>query len=148
MNYNQIGRAVIRLYHYMRPLPVSQETVALGATIKAGRFMDFAEQIRRRGSELSHDQITAFASFVGLDESELRFFALPTLKRAGVLDYSTIGGQISIDEYVGVSAPLLKQVASTWDALEPSVTERCALNLSNWLLPPRYSKPTTLRHWR
>ena len=127
MNYHQIGRAVIRLYHYARTLPNSLETVVLGSTIRTGRFMDFAERIRRRGSELSHHQITAFASFAGIDESELQFFALPTLKRAGVLDYSIMGGQISIDEYVGVSAPLLDQVASTWEALVPSVTERCAL---------------------
>ncbi len=127
MDYNQTGRAVIRLYHYARTLPVSPETVVLGTTIKAGRFMDFAERIRRRGSELSHNQITTFARLVGLDESDLRFVALPILKRAGVLDYSTVDGQISIDEYVGVSAPLLKQVASTWEALGPSVTERCAL---------------------
>lgn len=127
MDYNQAGRAVIRLYHYARTLPVSPETVVLGTTIKAGRFMDFAERIRRRGSEFSHNQITTFARLVGLDESDLRFVALPILKRAGVLDYLTVDGQISIDEYVGVSAPLLKQVASTWEALGPSVTERCAL---------------------
>ncbi len=113
MNHNQIGRAVIRLYHHARALPVSLETVLLGTTIKAGRYMEFAERIRRRGSELSHHQITTFARLVGLDESDLRFVALPALKRAGVLDYSTTGGQISIDEYVGVSAPLLNQVAST-----------------------------------
>jgi hypothetical protein len=127
MNHTQIGRAVIRLYHHARALPVSLETVLLGTTIKAGRYMEFAERIRRRGSELSHDQITTFARLVGLDESDLRFVALPALKRAGVLDYSTTGGQISIDEYVGVSAPLLNQVASTLEALGPSVTERCAL---------------------
>ena len=127
MNDNQIGRAVIRLYLHARTFPLSLETVALGVTIKAGRYMDFAGRIRRRGSELSHDQITTFARLVGLDESDLRFVALPTLKRAGVLDYSTVGGQISIEEYVGVSAPLLDQVASTWEALGPSETERCAL---------------------
>src|SRR5262245_51944540 len=98
MNYKQTGRAVIRLYHHAGTRPVSLETVALGATIKAGRFMDFAERIRRRGSELSHNQIMAFAKLAKIDESELRFFALPTLKRAGVLDYSTTGGQISIEE--------------------------------------------------
>jgi hypothetical protein len=127
MDYNQIGRAVIRLYYHARTFPPSLETVVLGTTIKAGRFMDFAERIRRRGSELSHDQITTFARLVGLDESDLRLAALPTLKRAGVLDYSITGGRISIEEYVGVSAPLLNQVASTWEALSPSVTERCAL---------------------
>jgi hypothetical protein len=117
----------MRLYQHARNLPVSLETVVLGATIKAGRYMEFAERIRRRGSELSHDQITTFARLVGLDESDLRFVALPTLKRAGVLDYMITDGQISIDEYVGVSAPLLNQVASTWEALGPSVTEMCAL---------------------
>ncbi len=127
MDHNQIGRAVIRLYHHARTLPISLETVMLGTTIKAGRYMEFAERIRRRGSELSHDQITTFARLVGLDESDLRLVALPILKRAGVLDYSTIDGQISIEEYVGVSAPLLNQVASTWEELRPSVTERCAL---------------------
>src|SRR5579863_1127346 len=127
MNYDQTGRAIIRLYHHARTLPISLETVVLGTTIKAGRYMEFAERIRRRGSELSHDQITTFARLVGLDESDLRYVALLTLKQAGVLDYSTTGGQISIDEYVGVSAPLLKQVALTWEALGPSVTERCAL---------------------
>lgn len=126
MNYDQTGRAVIRLYHHARTLPVSQ-TIMLGAAIKAGRFMDFAERIRRRGSELSHNQIMVFANLVGLDESDLRFVVLRTLKHAGVLDYSIIAGQISIDEYVGVSAPLLKQVTLTWEALEPSVMERCAL---------------------
>src|SRR5260370_3122524 len=127
MDSKQIGRAVIRLYYHARTLPPSLETVVLGTTIKAGRFMDFAERIRRRGSELSHDQITTFARLVGLDESDLWLVALPTLKRAGVLDYSIVGGQILIDEYVGVSAPLLNQVASAWEALEPSVMERCAL---------------------
>ena len=127
MNGSQIGRAVIRLYQHARTFPVSLVTAVLGTTIKAGRYMDFAERIRRRGSELSHNQITTFARVVGIDESELRLAALPTLKRAGVLDYSITGGQILIDEYVGVSATLLKQVASTWEALRPSVTERCAL---------------------
>ena len=67
----------------------------LGTTIKAGRYMEFAERIRRRGSELSHNQITTFARLVGLDESDLRLAALPTLKRAGVLDYLITGEQIS-----------------------------------------------------
>lgn len=127
MNYDQIGRAVIRLYYHAGTRPISPEIVMLGAAIKAGRFMEFAERIRRRGSELSHNQIIVFANLVGLDESDLRLVALPTLKRVGVLDYLIVGGKISIDEYVGVSAPLLNQVASTWEALEPSVTERCAL---------------------
>ena len=127
MNYAQTGRAIMRLYKHAQTFPVSQGTVMLGAAIKAGRFMDFAERTRRRGSELSHTEIITFASFVGLDENDLRFVALPMLKRASVLDYSTVGGQISIDEYVGVSAPILKQVTATWEALEPSVTERCAL---------------------
>jgi len=127
MNYNQIGRAVIRLYLHARTFSLSLETVALGVTIKAGRAMDFAERIRRRGSELSHNQIITFARLVGLDESDLRLFALPTLRRAGVIEYSIVDGQISIEEYVGVSAPLLDQVASTWQTLGPSETERCAL---------------------
>jgi hypothetical protein len=127
MNHDRIGRAIIRLYHHAGTRPISQETVMLGAAIKAGRFMEFAERIRRRGSELSHDQIIIFANLVGLDESDLRLVALPTLKQVGVLDYFIVSGKISIDEYVGVSAPLLNQVASTWEALEPSVTERCAL---------------------
>lgn len=127
MTPDQIGRAVIRLYKHAHALPPSQETALLGAAIKAGRFMEFAERIRRRGSELSHNQITAFASFLGLHESDLLLDALPVMKRAGVLDYSTIGGQIAIDEYVGVSAPLLHQVAATWKELRPSVTEHCAL---------------------
>ncbi len=127
MKYNQIGRAVIRLYYHARTFPVSLETVVLGTTIKAGRYMDFAERIRRRGSELSHRQITTYARLVGVDESELRLAVLPMLEQAKVLDYTITNGQISIDEYVGVSAPLLKQIALTWEALGPSVTERCAL---------------------
>lgn len=117
----------MRLYHHAKNHPVSQETVMLGAAIKAGRFMAFAERIRRRGSELSHNQIVAFANLVGLDESDLRFVTLPTLKRVGVLDYLIVNNDITIEEYVGVSAPLLNQIASTWEALEPSATERCAL---------------------
>lgn len=89
--------------------------------------MEFAERIRRRGSELSHNQILAFADSVGLDENDLRLVALPILKQVGVLDYLIVDEKISIDEYVGVSASLLKQIASTWEALRPSVTERCAL---------------------
>ena len=126
MNYDRIGRAVIRLYQHARTRP-PQETVRLGAALKAGRFMEFAERIRRRGSELSHNQIIIFANWVGLDENDLRLVVLPTLKQVGVLDYLIVDEKISIDEYVGVSASFLNQVASTWEALRPSVTERCAL---------------------
>lgn len=127
MDYNKTGRAIIRLYLHARTYPISQAIVMLGTAVKAGRFMAFAERIRRRGSELSHNQIMAFASFVGLDENDLRLAALPTLKQAGVLDYFVINEQISIEEYVGVSAPLLNQVVLTWEVLKPSRTERCAL---------------------
>jgi hypothetical protein len=127
MNQAQTGRAILRLYQHARHLPVTPESTLLSAAIKAGRFMDFAGRIQRRGSELSAEQLAQFANFVGLDDVDLRLIALPTLKAAGILDYGVVDGHLMVDEFVGVSAPLLKQVADTWEELHPSVVERCAL---------------------
>ncbi len=127
VNVDQLGRTVLRIYQHIKERPMTGSMTFFGASLKAGRSIDFAARIRRR-RDLDHPKIVAYARFAGLDLSDLILVALPKLKEVGVVDYQLDGSEISrIDEYVGVSAPLLNQTASVWNAFLPGDVERCAV---------------------
>jgi hypothetical protein len=128
MDAIETGRMVIRLYLHAKEFPANEATSFVGAALKAGRCMDFGARIRRRGAELTRDQILEFARLVGLDQSDLLFWALPTMAKADVLAYkSDSGGVSALEEYVGVTGPFLEQVAAVFHQLSPRREELCAL---------------------
>ena len=90
--------------------------------------MDFANRIRRRGSDLTPVEVIEFARMVGLDQSDLVLWVLPTLQRAGVLTYALQGAAVeSVEEYVGVAASFLQQTTAVWRQLSPRAEDECAL---------------------
>lgn len=123
-----LGRSILRIYLHAREFPASPSTSYAGAALKAGRLMDFGARIRRQASDLTGEQILAYARLVGLDHSDLVLWALPAMQRAEVLLYQLDGANVTkLEEYIGVQAPFLAQVAAVWDELGPTGEERCAL---------------------
>lgn len=90
--------------------------------------MDLAARLRRRGEGLTSTEVLAFASLVGLDQADLVMWTLPLLDGNGVIAADIRNGEIRrVDEFVGVAAPFLEQVAGVWQALNPPEEEECAL---------------------
>ena len=129
MNAEEIGRSVIRVYLHAREYPPSNATSYVGVAIKAGRAMDFAARIRRQATDLDSHQLMEYARLVGMDASDMLLWALPAMKRAGVIEYKSKGGLvIAIEEFVGVQAPFQDQVAAVWQEMGPQLEEVCALD--------------------
>jgi hypothetical protein len=121
------GLAVLRVYANLRASSPSPAYVTLETTWKAGRIADLALRIRRQ-KKLSFEAICRFGELVTLSSDDLIRWGLPCLSTVGIVDYNVDpdGSPLTIEERVGVAAPVLDQVASIWEELGPSVTERCA----------------------
>ncbi|TMC47597.1 MAG: hypothetical protein E6J14_15210 [Chloroflexi bacterium] len=128
MNAVDHGRVILRVYQHARDLPATTATSYIGAAIKAGRSMDFANRIRRRGQDLTPVEVVEFARLAALDPSDLILWSLPVLKRAAVIDYRLQGADIeAVEEYVGAAAPFLEQVYAVWRHLGPRAEDECTL---------------------
>lgn len=127
MEATRLGRTILRTYLHAKDMPTSAALTFVGASVKAGRTIEFANRIRRQKT-LDHGRVCEFARFCGLDATDLILVALPTLKKCGIVDYRTEGAQVThLEEYVGISAPLLQQTAAVWNEFSPPDEERCAI---------------------
>jgi hypothetical protein len=90
--------------------------------------MDFAARLRDHGLNLTPAMAKQFACLGGINQVDLRLVILPALKAVNVVDYSVRDGElVAIQDYVGVTAPILDQIVAILDHLGPSRTERCLL---------------------
>lgn len=131
----RLGRAVLRAYLNLASFPDSPTTVLFDATRRAGKAMDLALRVRRRG-QIDRGELVAFARFAGMGPFDLDSWCLQSLEDAGIVELrrATPDGEIlGIEEQVGVAAPVLTQAATLWECSGPSEEERCAVASSDHL---------------
>lgn len=126
----RLARAVLQVYHHdkvMRPEVRAQ----LNEVLHAARCMDFAERLRNHpGHQVTGSLAEQYAQQIGIGALDLRMSVLPTLKAAGVVDYTFApsGTEIvTVEEFVGLSAPFLTQVETVLLGCHPSEVELTAL---------------------
>lgn len=115
-------------------VPDGPAAVFFDAARRAGKAMDLAMRIRRRG-EVDYGTLKAFASFIGMSEFDLRTWCLPSLEKAQIIEIlrRSPGEIVGVEEQVGVAAPILVQTAVLWRQNEPTAEERCAIASSDHL---------------
>ncbi|MGY2084848.1 hypothetical protein [Blastococcus sp. SYSU DS0539] len=125
----RLGRALIYIHHQEPLIREPLVSAAMETLLVAGRSMDFASRLRGHGRGLTGDLATQYAAHAGIGTLQLRGQVLPALKTAGIVDYRTDGAAIThIEEYVGVSAPLVTQAMQVLDVLSPSVGDLAVLH--------------------
>jgi hypothetical protein len=125
---SETGRAVLRTYLNVSGRPISPATSFFDATSRAGQAMDLALRIRRHGV-LSFDQLKLYGELAALRESDLRMWCLKALEASGLIEVTrdVTGAPTTIEEQVGVAAPILEQAADVWESFGPGRAERCAI---------------------
>lgn len=126
----RLARAVLQVYqHESAMLPAVR--AKLNGVLHAARCMDFAERLRSHPEHLVDGMLAGtYAELIGIGPFDLRTTVLPTLKAAGVLDFtmSASGAEIlRVEEFVALSAPFLVQVQKVLDECHPSEIEITAL---------------------
>ena len=116
------------------PRPVTVEVEAL---LMAGKAMDLAARLKNFSSpQLTPAVVTEFAKQSGIGQRELLQSALPALKQADVIGYTSNNGQLSgIEEFVGVTGSLVEQALRVMHALNPSAAELALLHsveIASW----------------
>jgi hypothetical protein len=135
VNQRQFGLAIIRAYHHAaNRVPLGRlEAAYIRPAFFAGQAISLAERMRSQGDSLNGQTVENLAHFLGISPFELRQTFLPILKRAGIIDYVIRNDEVlRVEEFVGVSAPLLVQTAQVFDEFGPRDVDR-ALVLSGQL---------------
>jgi hypothetical protein len=95
----------------------------------AGRTMDFAARLREHGRDLTPALAIEYAKLAAIGLGELGTRVLPVLKAVGVVDFTIRDRRLTwIEEYVGLSAPVVAQTFAVLEALGPSEVERAVLH--------------------
>lgn len=124
----RLARAVLQVYNARDGMSAAAAP-QWGEVLLAARSMDFAERLR---SHPKHQVSGALAEHygrqVGIDPMTLRSTWLPLLKGAGVVDFTIQGSTlVTVEEFVGLSAPFLDQVEATLAACSPPEEQLTAL---------------------
>jgi len=126
------------IFLHAQDAAISRQVVRaeLGTLLVAGRAMDFAARLRGHGTGLTGQLAEAYAMHAGVSALELRAQALPALAAADVIVYTMTGRGIAhIEEYVGLSAPVIVQAVRVLDQLRPGITELAVLHsveIASW----------------
>lgn len=121
----RLGRAVLFI---LQQDPVVQDNVVradIDTLLLAGRAMDFASRLQGYGATATPEIAKTYARLAGLSYRDVCQRILPILKQADVVDYKlTADGTVSyIEEFVGITAPVIEQTFRVLDALGPSEAE-------------------------
>lgn len=133
----RLGRAIVFVHEHDAGGIPQNVAVEIEAVLSAGRAMDFAARLKDFGSaRLTHSVVTDFAKQAGIGQSALLQVVLPALKAADVVGYVAVDGQISgLEEFVGVTGPLVTQAVKVMQALNPSPAELALLHsveIASW----------------
>ena len=125
----RLGRAVLFI---LQQAPVITDPLVradIGTILLAGQAMDFAARLQGYRSGVTPDLARGFARLAGLTGRDLAQL-LPVLQAADVLTYTVFpGGELAgIEEYVGITAPVIEQTYRVLDGLHPSGAEAAALH--------------------
>ena len=132
----RIGRAVI-FVHQQDPLVKDNAVRAEVETVlHAGRAMDFAARLREHRQNLSVQQAYEYATLAGIGRRELLSLVLPVLEAVDIVSYRQADGDLlSIEEFVGLSAPVVVQTLRVLEHLDPSPQELALLHsveIASW----------------
>lgn len=133
----RLGRSIVFVHEHDTGQIQQNVAVEIDALLTAGRAMDFAARLKDFGSaQLTTAVVTDFAKQAGIGQPALLQVVLPALKAADVVGYATTNGQFTgMEEYVGVTAPLLAQAVKVMQALKPSSSEMALLHsveIASW----------------
>lgn len=108
----------------------------IGTIIAAAKAMDFAVRIQGHAAALTPKVVGQFALLAGISQVELLSLHLPMLKRADVVEYAVADGRLTfVEEFVGLSAPMLRQALKVLEAMNPQPVERAVLHcveIASW----------------
>jgi hypothetical protein len=132
----RLGRAVLRLLQHEPAVTDPIVRASLDNLLLVARSMDYAARLREFGSGLTPSLGIEFATHAGIGRADLRLRVLPILKAADVLDFQYHDADlVHLEEYVGVSAPVLDQVVGVLEALAPPATDWAILHsveIASW----------------
>jgi hypothetical protein len=132
----RLGRAIAYVWAQNDIIADPVVRAKLASLLFAGRSMDFAARLRGLKERLSPAVAEQFATQMGIGAFELRGQVLPALKSADVIDFALRDGQlVHIEEYVGLTAPLIEQGMRVLGSTSPSPVELGVLHsveLASW----------------
>lgn len=134
----RLGRAVVFVHEHDTGQIPQDVAVEVEALLTAGKAMDFAARLKDfSSSQLTPAVVTEFAKQAGLGQHALVQVALPALRAADVVAYTTgSDGQLAgLEEFVGVTGSLVDQALRVVDALGATPGELALLHsveIASW----------------
>lgn len=114
----RLGRSIVFVHQQDPQIPNGIVRAELEGLLLAGRSMDFAARIKEYGNDCPPTRASQFAKLAGIGRNELINTVLPALQKANIVSYAHDGAELTwIEEYVGVSAPMLNQAVRVFEAL-------------------------------
>jgi hypothetical protein len=112
----------------MSSRPPGPTLAALDTARRAGAATDLMFRLRSNGSVLERGAVETFAQFIGLSRYDLDAWCLDALVAEDVIDVVTRpDGSYTVEERIGVGAPVLEVTSRLLARLGPSPVEACAL---------------------
>jgi hypothetical protein len=125
----RLGRAVLFILQQAPVITDSLVRADIETILLTGQAMDFAARLQGFGSGATPDLARGYARLAGLTTRTLEQ-VLPVLKAADVIDYRPApgGGLGFVEEYVGITAPVIEQTYRVLYGLRPSDAEIAVLH--------------------
>jgi hypothetical protein len=132
----RLGRALVFVHQQLPMVHDPLLRAELETLLAAGRALEFAAKLRGHGANLTPALALQYAKQAGVGPHELRTHVLPRLAQADVVTFSYSDDQLTrVEEYVGLTAPVLKQALRVLEAMAPSETEWAILHsveIASW----------------
>lgn len=134
----RLGRALVFVHQHDAGQIPHEVAVEVEALMLAGRAMDLAARLKGFDSaRLNHAVVVEFAKQAGLGEGALLQTALPALKAADIVAYTTdpSGQVVGLEEFVGVTGTLVEQAVRVLEVLHASTAEVALLHsveIASW----------------
>lgn len=108
----------------------------IGTVTAAAKAMDFAVRVQGHPTTLTPKLVDHFALLAGISHVELVSLHLPMLKAADVVEYALVDGQVTgLEDFIGLSTPMLRQALRVFDEMGPKPVERAVLHcveIASW----------------
>lgn len=129
----RLGRAIVFVHQHDRKVAAPHMRAKVEVLLLTGKAMDFAARLQGHHDliPLTSPIVMKYAEFAGLGAIELRNTVLPALKEAGIIDYTVnqFTGELNpIDEYVGVTGPVVEQTVRLLNQLGPQRSDLAFLH--------------------
>jgi hypothetical protein len=132
----RLGRALFYVQQQAHAGANDVVKAQIGTLITAAEAMDLAVRLQGQPSPISDQLVTTFASLAGISRIHLLNMHLPALKRAGVVQYTMSDEKlVGFEEFVGLTAPMLRQSLAVLKGMNPAPVERALLHcveIASW----------------